>query len=84
VILLAFLAVIVVATRFRRTRDPERLVVFRLGRIQRLAGPGITWLLPFADMGWRVDLDKMVPDWRSLSNDELLSRLVELAKQREP
>ena len=63
---------------FRRTHDSERLLVFRLGRVQRLAGPGVVWLLPLVDVGVRFDLDRVVPAWRSLSNDEIIARLVQL------
>lgn len=57
--------------------DPERLLVFRLGKVSRLAGPGVVWLLPAIDRGWRVDLDEAVPEWRSLETPELISRLIE-------
>ena len=80
-ILLVVCALAIVAMGFRRTRDPERLLVFRLGRVHRLAGPGITWLIPVLDQSWRVNLDRAVPDWRSMADDELISRLIEYGKQ---
>lgn len=37
-------------------REYERVVVFRLGRLQGIRGPGLFLLIPFVDTGMRVDL----------------------------
>ena len=65
----------------KHVSDPERLLVFRLGKVNRLAGPGVVWLLPSIDRGWRVNLDEAVPEWRSLDTPELISRLIEYGAQ---
>ena len=83
-IVFAITALLVLALGFRRTRDSERLLVLRLGRVHRLAGPGITWHLPAIDRPVRVDLDTAVPDWRSLTEDQLISRLIEYVSQPAP
>jgi hypothetical protein len=86
-LLLIALFLIVVSLVFlgvKHVPEPERLVVFRLGKVNRLAGPGVVWLLPSIDRGWRVNLDEAVPEWRSLDAPELISRLIEYGGQPAP
>ena len=86
-LLLIALILIVVSLVFlglKHVPEPERLVVFRLGKVNRLAGPGVVWLLPSIDRGWRVNLDEAVPEWRSLDTPELISRLIEYGGQSAP
>ena len=40
----------------------ERAVVFRLGRYQKTAGPGLLIMIPFIDRGQRVDMREFVLD----------------------
>ncbi|KAM6257603.1 stomatin-like protein 1 isoform 1-T1 [Porphyrio hochstetteri] len=50
----------------------ERMIVFRLGRIQAPQGPGMVLLLPFIDHGQRVDLRTRafnVPPCKLISKD---------------
>lgn len=54
--LLLFLVVIIVLISVRVANQYERAVVFRLGRYQRTAGPGIYLLLPFIEWQTKVDL----------------------------
>jgi len=75
-LMLLVLAALILVRGLRVVREPERLIVFRLGRLRRLAGPGLVWLLPWLDSGVRVNLDEVVPRWRSLAPDALLEELV--------
>ena len=51
-------------TALRIVPEYQRLVVFRLGRFVKVAGPGLVYLFPFIDAAARVDLrDKVLrPD----------------------
>jgi regulator of protease activity HflC (stomatin/prohibitin superfamily) len=53
---LAFIAVIVVASSVRVLREYERGVIFRLGRLIAQKGPGLIFLIPMIDRMVRVDL----------------------------
>ena len=53
IILAAF---VVIAASVRILREYERAVVFTLGRFQRVKGPGLVLLMPFAQEMVRVDL----------------------------
>ena len=77
-------AVSLVLLSVKHVPDPERLLVFRLGKVNRLAGPGVVWLLPVIDRGWRVNLDEAVPEWQSLDTPELISRLIDYGSQPAP
>lgn len=61
---------------FRITRESERIVVFRLGRPNRLAGPGLVWMFYAVERGIRIDI-AAIPDWRSLSEADLMTKAVE-------
>ena len=52
----AFFAVIVLASAIRVLREYERGVIFRLGRLIAQKGPGLIWLIPIIDKMVRVDL----------------------------
>ncbi|XP_033740030.1 stomatin-like protein 1 [Pecten maximus] len=41
---------------FKRVTEFERLVVFRLGRLQRVKGPGMAFILPLVDRVMKVDI----------------------------
>jgi regulator of protease activity HflC (stomatin/prohibitin superfamily) len=51
-------------------KEGERLVILRLGRFLRVAGPGLVWILPFADRGIRINLRENIPGWEALSKAE--------------
>jgi len=69
-VLLAFLG-----TGVRAIGERERLAVMRLGRFAGIRGPGLAWIAPFVERAVRVDLDREVPGWRSLSAAELAREL---------
>jgi len=52
-------------------REDGRLVIIRLGRFFKIAGPGIVMNLPWIDRGIRVDLNRDLPGWQGLSKIEL-------------
>jgi hypothetical protein len=49
----------------------ERGVVFHLGAMTRVVGPGLVWLVPVVDMLVVLNLDQTLPDWGGLSQIEL-------------
>ncbi len=56
-------------------REDERLVIIRLGRFLKIAGPGIAVILPWIDRGIRVDLNRDVPGWQGLSKMDLEEKI---------
>ncbi|MCL2536280.1 MAG: SPFH domain-containing protein, partial [Nocardiaceae bacterium] len=56
VIVVALLAVIVASAAVRVLREYERGVLFRLGRLVELRGPGLVLLIPAVDRMVRVSL----------------------------
>ena len=63
-------------------RENERLVVLRLGRFLKIAGPGMVLILPFIDQSIKVNLDKEIPGWQALSPMELEERMKKLVLSR--
>ncbi|MGZ3182336.1 MAG: SPFH domain-containing protein [Telluria sp.] len=56
IVILALIVVIAAALGgLRIANQYERAVVFRLGRLQRVAGPGLFWIIPFVE--WRTVVD---------------------------
>ncbi|MCI4409073.1 MAG: SPFH/Band 7/PHB domain protein [Thermofilum sp.] len=54
--ILLFVFVWIIASYIRIVPEYQRLVVLRLGRVVRVAGPGLVFLVPFIDQGITVDL----------------------------
>ena len=59
---LIIFAVIVIANSVKILREYERGVVFRLGRMVGVRGPGIIWLWPFIERMVKVSLRTVVMD----------------------
>ena len=55
-IILAIFIIAVLATSIKIIPEYQRLVVFRLGRVIGVRGPGLVFLIPFIDKGLVVDL----------------------------
>lgn len=51
--------------------EHQRGVVFRLGRVVRVARPGVLWRIPLVDRVFVVDLNRTLPGWRDLSEREV-------------
>ena len=60
--LLVFFFIVVAANAVRILREYERGVIFRLGRVLGVKGPGIIWLWPFIDKMVKVSLRTVVMD----------------------
>lgn len=70
--LVALVAVIILAMAIRIVPEYQRLVVFRLGRVLELRGPGLVLLIPMVDRGVRVDLRERffdVPPQTTITED---------------
>jgi len=74
---LAFIALIIVtllAMSVRVVREYERAVVFRLGRLLGVKGPGLFFLIPFIDSMVKVDLRIVavdVPEQKIITKDNV-------------
>src|SRR5512143_3145729 len=55
-LVIAVLAVAILAAAIKVLREWERGVVLRLGRLQKVRGPGLTFIIPVIDRLYRVDL----------------------------
>jgi regulator of protease activity HflC (stomatin/prohibitin superfamily) len=62
VIFVLIMFVIIIANSIRIVREYERLVVFRLGRLQDERGPGLVLLIPILERAIKVDLRTITLD----------------------
>ena len=79
-LLLIIAVAIQIAGGVRIVPDGHRRVVFRFGRVHRILEPGLRWVLPGLDRVRRIDLDAVVPSWKTLAAADLRSRLEHLAE----
>lgn len=56
ILLIFFIIIIILYNSVRVVREYERVVVFRLGRVIDVKGPGLIFLIPFIDRPFLVDL----------------------------
>ena len=57
-----FVVVIIISSSIKIIREYERAVIFRLGRLLGIKGPGIFFLIPLIDSMIKVDLRTTVID----------------------
>ena len=56
-------------------REDERIVVLRLGRFLKVAGPGLVWIILGIDKAVKIHLNKDFPGWQGLSQMELEEKI---------
>jgi regulator of protease activity HflC (stomatin/prohibitin superfamily) len=69
------LAITILAAAIKVVKEYERIVVFRLGRFFKIAGPGLVLLIPLIDKGVKVNLKDRIPGWHNLSPQALEERI---------
>ena len=74
-LILALVCLLLGALSVRIVREQERLAIVRLGRFIGIRGPGLVWIIPFIDKAIRIALDRDVPNWRSLSHEQLATEI---------
>jgi regulator of protease activity HflC (stomatin/prohibitin superfamily) len=62
-------------------KESERLVVFRLGRFFKIAGPGFVIVIPVVDRCAKINLEEKIPGWQTLPEMEFRERLKAIAKE---
>ena len=81
IIVCIVVAVLMLASALRIVPEYQRLVVFTLGRLRDVRGPGLTVLLPFLDLGIPVDLreqEKTLYDVEVTLADTMVSMEIEV------
>jgi regulator of protease activity HflC (stomatin/prohibitin superfamily) len=68
-------AVILAMLSVRVVGEDERLAIMRLGQFIGVRGPGIVWVIPVLDKTTRISLERDIPQWRSLSTEQLTNEI---------
>ena len=69
--------VLLVALGIRIVPESQHLAVMRFGMYVGLRGPGIVLVVPFIDRVTRLTLDRDIPGWRALSDEELREQVLQ-------
>ena len=83
-LILALVGLVLIVLSVRIVREQERLVILRFGRVIGIRGPGLVWILPFVDKATRITLDRDVPNWQSLSPEQLAKEIERLLTSSGP
>jgi regulator of protease activity HflC (stomatin/prohibitin superfamily) len=70
-----FIIALAIGLSIRIVREDQRIVVLRLGRFLKVAGPGLVWLIPVIDRGTKVNLTRDFPGWQALPQTELEEKI---------
>jgi hypothetical protein len=74
-IYLIVVALIFLSVSIKIVREDFRLVIYRLGRFFKIAGPGVVLIIPIVDKVTRVNLSEAIPGWQTLSPEELEEKI---------
>ena len=72
-IFLLFALLILAAKSLVKAKEDELLVVFRLGTVLDVYGPGLSIVIPYLDRVIRVNVET-IDGWENLSESELKQR----------
>jgi regulator of protease activity HflC (stomatin/prohibitin superfamily) len=64
-LLLFFFFIVLVLKSFKVVPQSKSMVVFQLGRLKKVCGPGIHLVMPFVEMGQLIDLGKQTMELKS-------------------
>lgn len=78
-LILGIFFLIIISSSIKMATENERLAVFRLGRLINIVGPGLFFLFPVIDKCIRVDLKKYVPNYQTLTKEELFEKIRQIA-----
>jgi len=70
--IIVIFAIIILSAAIKVVREYQRLVVFRLGRVLGIKGPGLVLLIPFVDKATMVDLREFyleIPHQTAITED---------------
>jgi regulator of protease activity HflC (stomatin/prohibitin superfamily) len=70
------IAAFIALAAIKQVEEGNRLIVERMGRHQRICGPGKHFLLPFIDRGIKVDLNEALPGWQGMTGQEVETKLM--------
>ena len=70
---------VLVAKAIRVVKENQRVAIFRLGRFMGVRGPGLVYVVPFVDKAEQYDLNRWVPDWQTLSKEEVDEKIKSVA-----
>lgn len=79
-LLIALLTVLAMAKNTFVTQENQRLVILKMGKLEKIVGPGLSFTVPFIDLGFVVELSKILPNWQEMSEDELRAKITKLVK----
>jgi regulator of protease activity HflC (stomatin/prohibitin superfamily) len=74
-LIIYLIIIIMLVSSLKVVREYERISVFRLGHFYKIVGPGIVFTIPICDKAVKLNLNKTIPEWQSLSNDDLLIKI---------
>ena len=72
-IFLSIALLILAAKSFVMAKQDELLVVFRLGKVLDVYGPGLSFVFPYLDRAIRVKVET-IDGWENLSESQLKQR----------
>jgi regulator of protease activity HflC (stomatin/prohibitin superfamily) len=61
-------------------QENQRLVVLRMGKLNKVIGPGFSFIVPFTDLGIIVELSKYLPSWQQMTEEELCAKVTDMVK----
>lgn len=61
-------------------QEGQRLAVLRFGKLEKVAGPGLTFTIPFLDQGIVVTLEDHLPNRQNLNEKQIIHEVAKVVK----
>jgi regulator of protease activity HflC (stomatin/prohibitin superfamily) len=81
ILALTILVLVLLVKSLLVVQENQRVVVIKLGKIERVLGPGLCFVLPFVDIPVLVNLDAHISNWSVLSSEKLNEILISVVRQ---
>ena len=62
-------------------QENQRLVVLRMGKLEKVVGPGLSFTAPAMDLAFVIELSKFLPDWQKMTEEDIVKKITYLVKQ---
>ncbi|MFQ3231469.1 hypothetical protein [Reinekea sp.] len=78
---LLFAVVMTLAKSVFYVKEDHRLVLVKLGQVNKVNGPGLNFVAPYVNVPIIINLKKYLPGWTRFSESQIEEKLIALIRE---